>query len=35
MNYTKDIDKKWQEYWKEKKTFSVETERFQKISIIV
>jgi len=27
MEYTKDIDKKWQEYWKDKKTFTVETDK--------
>lgn len=25
MNYTKETDKKWQEYWKESKTFTVKT----------
>ncbi|MCK4912857.1 MAG: class I tRNA ligase family protein, partial [Candidatus Omnitrophica bacterium] len=30
MEYTKDIDKKWQEYWKDKKTFTVETDKVTK-----
>ena len=30
MNYTKDSDKKWQEYWKSKKTFTVETNKASK-----
>ncbi len=27
MNYTKETDKKWQEYWKDNKTFTVETKK--------
>jgi len=27
MEYTKEIDKKWQEYWRDKKTFTVETDK--------
>ena len=27
MNYTKEIDKKWQEYWKDKGTFTVEIKK--------
>ena len=27
MNYTKEVDKKWQRFWKDSRTFSVDTKK--------